>query len=467
MIQNATQQHNRNDAMILAGIFLLIFVVLGVWGGLPPQEEIPFFILGIILLIIVTMASGFAAWHFLLRPLPEGLKQVDEPLISPAQRQWIAILFGVSAIGLTIGAIWDEVWHRIYGIPFGDDFFWRPHQMMYFGFLVVIGMGLFGWYLILFRAKGTLQQRFRADPIVGISVLIGTFLMYSLPVDPLWHGIYGADISAWSLPHIVLTYTFAAIAIMMATVQLSIMPKRSWASILRIEGRDVVLIIICSFVLTPTLLLLTSEWDMITPDRIANPNDMVMMRPDWMLPAFLVFCASFTAVLTNHIVQRYGAGTLAVIVSFLTRSLMLSYFSDDGISANNWLLCIPVALAIDICYAIWMRRKQQPPSYLITAAAAVMGMTLIGYPLMNRLLLFPNASLSNLPIWLVTTYVAGAMAVWLASTMGNYIASANKHPQLTANDQSMLRLRWASPVIFSAVIAFLVWFVISAAPPVL
>jgi quinol-cytochrome oxidoreductase complex cytochrome b subunit len=62
---NMTQQNNRNDAAILAGIFLLIFVILGVWGGLPPQEEVPFFVLGIVMLVIMTMVSGFAAWHLL------------------------------------------------------------------------------------------------------------------------------------------------------------------------------------------------------------------------------------------------------------------------------------------------------------------------------------------------------------------------------------------------------------------
>jgi hypothetical protein len=461
---NMTQPNNRNDAAILAGIFLLIFVILGVWGGLPPQEEVPFFVLGIVMLVIMTMVSGFAAWHLLLRPLPAGQKAVEVPLLTPAQRQWVAILFGISAISLTIAAMWDEIWHRMYGIPFGEDLFWRPHLMMYFGFLMIVGMGLIGWYLILFRGKGSLQQRFRADPIVGIVVLMGTFLMYSLPADPLWHTIYGEDISAWSLPHIVLNYTFTAIAILMATVQLSIMPKREWKSILSGNGQDAVLVIICSFVLTPSLLLLTSEWDMISPERLANANDIVFMRPDWMLPAFLVFCGSFTTVLTNHITQRYGAGILAVITAYLTRALLIGFFGETSIGANNWLLCIPPAIGIDVCYAIWMQRKQQPPSYLLSAAAAVLGMTLIGYPLMNRVILFPHATLTNLPIWLIMTYIAAAMSIWLAATMGNYIAGANK--QFATESTSTQSLRWVTPVVFSVVIVFLAWFIVSATPPV-
>jgi hypothetical protein len=464
-MQNTSQQNNRIDAVILAAIFLLIFVVLGIWGGLPPQNEVPVFMLGIVLLVLMTMVSGYAAWHCLLRPLPAGQKTIDEPLLSPAQRQWIAIVYGVSAISLTIGALWDEIWHRMYGIPFGEDFFWRPHLMMYFGFLVVIGMGLRGWYLILFRARGTLQQRFRMDPIVGIIVLIGTFLMYTLPADPLWHDIYGEDISAWSLPHIVLAYTFTAIAIMMATVQLSIMPKRTWSGLWRAEGRDAVLIIICSFVLTPALLLLTSEWDMMTPARLANANDIILMRPDWMLPAFLVFCAAFTTVLTNHVTQRFGAGTLAVLTAFLTRILMISFFQDASISANNWLLCIPTAVAIDICYGIWLKRTQQAPTWLMSAAAAVLGMTLVGYPLLNQLVLFPNVTFARLPIWVSMTYIGAAMAIWLATTIGNYIAGANK--QLATDEAVMQRLRWAAPGIFAVVIAFLMWFIASAAAPVL
>jgi hypothetical protein len=63
---------------------------------------------------------------------------------SALQHRLIAWVLLVNSACLIVGAFWDEVWHRRYGLPFGEDFFWRPHLMIYFGMLLTIALAFYG-----------------------------------------------------------------------------------------------------------------------------------------------------------------------------------------------------------------------------------------------------------------------------------------------------------------------------------
>ena len=466
MQKQPSAMSSSNTPFIFGAIALLIFAVLGVWGGLPPQEEIPGFIIGIIVFIVLTLGLCVGVWHLLVRPLPQGHATIHEPMLSVSQRRWVAVLLGLSAISLTIGSLWDEIWHRSYGIPFGEDLFWRPHLLMYFAFLIVIGLGAMGWILIIKRKQGSLQQRFRMDPIVGIVTLLGTFLAYSVPADPIWHMIYGEDISAWSIPHIILGFAFTTIAILTALIYLSNLPKRDWAGIWKFDLNDVVLLVIISFALTPLLLLFTSEWDILNPARLNNPNDIVLTRPDWLLPAFLVFCSSFVAVFANHSLRRVGAGTIAVTLSFLTRVLLIGAFNDDSITANMWLLSIPPAIGIDLCYGYFVLRRNTIPAWTVVAVSAMVSTALIGYPLMNQILFYPQVTGASLPGMLIFPLIGAGIAVWMAGIVGDYAGIANKVTQDETESVSSARALLLAPSVLIVAMLFIAWFVATATPPI-
>ena len=44
--------------------------------------------------------------------------------------------------------------------------------------------------------------------MVGLLILNAAFLLYALPADPVWHLIFGEDITAWSVPHLILLISF-------------------------------------------------------------------------------------------------------------------------------------------------------------------------------------------------------------------------------------------------------------------
>ncbi|NWF69107.1 MAG: hypothetical protein HXY40_08475 [Chloroflexi bacterium] len=460
-MQSMSQSPREQPKSAIMGLLIaVIFVVLVLWGGFPTGERVTPFVISLVVFIGVTFVFGLAVWHLLVRPLPAGHKQPQPLLLTAAQRQWMALLLLVSSISLTIGSLWDEIWHRQYGIPFGDDFFWRPHLMMYAGLLITIVLAMIGWYIVLRQGQGTLQQRFRANPVFGLIVLVGTFLIYALPTDPIWHQIMGGDISAWSIPHVLFAINFSLIMISGVAIYMTIFPAQPWRSLLRFQMRDLIPLASAAFVSIMPILLLTSEWD--GPDPSVVANAAVLNRPDWLFPALLAFTAAFVGLLANHTLRTYGGATAAAVLSLIIRVLMLSAFQAQGITANAWLLLLPPALTLDVWYGLWTRRTgEAPPLWqAVLAIVAGMGVSLL---FMGSLYVYPSVTLASAVPMLLSSVVAAWIAGWLARTIGDYVALSNKQAIVEAREARW----WLSPLVFALAAAFIAWFMVTAAPPIL
>jgi len=448
--------------IVFAGLSLLIFVVLGIWGGLPPEEERAAFIAGMIFLVVMSFLSGVATWHFMIRPLPDGYAAISEPLVNPAYRQVMAILLAISTLSLTVGGVWDEIWHRDYGIPFGEDLFWRPHLMMYAAFLIVIGLAVFGWFTILKRGRGTLQQRFRSDPILSYITLLGTFLIYSLPFDPLWHMIYGADISAWSVPHIILGTTFLLVTVLFLMSQLSIMPQRHWATVRQLDITTLGLMAILSFLTPPLIQLLVLEWSMASES--ISPNSIVAQRPDWMLPALLTFLSLFVSTLVTNALKRVGIATLVLVFAFLFRSLLITIANNAEVNATMWLLAIIPAIGVDVAYLFSYTRTGKLPSWMVVALAGSVAAIVIGTPAINEALVIPQIDPADLVTIIPTTIIAALVGSWMGTVIGHFATQMDNRAE--EFEQQIQRIRRSVPVVLVVYVVFLVLFIITAAPPV-
>src|SRR5262249_9802909 len=228
---------NRLRLGLLGAAALGVFIVFSTWSGVPTGERaLPFWI-GVVVLIIMLAAFSVVVWHLLLRPLPAG-QNVQEQPIQASYRLALALLMGVGRLGLSVGAFWDEIWHRQYGIPFGKDFFWRPHLLMYFGMMVTTVLAFVGLYLIIRWGHGTLQRRFRANPLIGLLILVGGFLLYVLPTDPIWHSIYGPDLTAWSVPHLLIYLTSESSLLLATAIHMSTQPRRIWGTLRQLRFSD-------------------------------------------------------------------------------------------------------------------------------------------------------------------------------------------------------------------------------------
>jgi hypothetical protein len=456
--------HNLSWERVRTPVALVIAVALiatfAIWGGMPSQNVAAFWV-GVV--VVIAAMSGFVvgAWHLLIRPLPRGQSTARLRPFSATIRQLIAILLGVAGVSIIVGAFWDEVWHRQYGIPFGEDFFWRPHLMLYFGLLSVVVLG-FASYVVLMRSgQGTMQQRFRASPTMGLLVLASGFMLFAMTADPLWHSIYGEDISAWSLPHLLIVLCFGSVMLLSIALYLTTQPARPWAARLPALG-DLLPLLMYGALLTVMLQLLTTEWDGITTLWPAMRG-----RPEWLLPALLVLCAGFVGAMANHSLRSYGGATLAGVAALALRSALLGAFELRGLpmTANAWLLTLPVLIGVDLGYALAIHgglgRWRWLSPQVLGAAGGALGMIVVGLPAVGGL--FPVVSLSQPFMAVGMIIIASLMSTWAGKHSGDYLATSNKQVEAESQPRRVLAL---SALAFVGMLAFVIFFINTATPPI-
>ena len=439
---------------VATAIAISFLVAAASWGGTVGGARLLAFWLGVAVLIAVLCGFAFAFWHLLVRPLPAAHNAPAAQRIKASYRQAIALLLGIASITIVVGGFCDEVWHRRYGVPFGPDFFWRPHQLMYFGFLSVSALGFAGWYIIARQLQGTFQQRFRAMPILGLLVVVAAFLVYVLTADPLWHAIYGPDLTAWSIPHVLLIVNFTTIMLIAATIQLSLVPVREWRSLTRITLYDVLPLLMFACVILTNLQLFTTEYDQVH----AFTNRILRARPEWVLPFMIGAVASLSGVLANHSLRAVGAATAAGLVALGLRYALIQTFDAEMLRASGWMLALLPLLAIDLWYGYSVLRKRTP-TWIGGGLAGAVGM-LAAYPLLPQL--YPQLVIANLPVMAVMVLVASVSASWLGAQIGEYVGTSNK--QLEEDSVPVIVLL-ASMGVLVVLAGFMLFFVTTATPP--
>ena len=440
-------------------IGVVILVALAYWGG-PPEQNRSLFFLGIGALLVMLGLLGALGWLLLARPMPKGTQAVSGGVLRASFRQLLALALTVSSVSIIVGAYWDEVWHTEYGVPFGEDFFWRPHLLMYFGLGLVMALAALGVFLLWRGGRGSWPARFRANPPLAYLALLATFLFYILPADPMWHFIYGEDISAWSLPHILLAVSFALISIVAVAILLSTMPERSWRT-LRPTPQDGLVVVALAFSLNILLQLMTTEWDALTSvQRGGSP--VFWGRPEWLLPATIAFLATFTGTLANHATRALGSATVVGLVALGVRLALLSAFDLRILSADAWLVSLPVLVATDLVAAFGVWRYSCAPRWWQTGSAAAAGMAVAGLPLLSGLFVYPEVSTTTLPMMLLMVFVLALFAGWAASTLGNTLATRHKHVERTTGRT----LEWTAPLALALMLGFVIFFIGTATPPV-
>src|SRR5690606_14232540 len=245
---------------IAAIVGIALFVAFTFWAGVPSDERATAFWTQIVILFLFLCFFIFITWHLMIRPLPAKHKEPEAVAMSSGLRQFLALLMAGGGLSLVVGPFWDELWHRTYGIPFGEDFFWRPHLLIYFGFGVGVFTGFWALIYLLTKYKGTFRQRFRTNTLVGLTVLSAAFFMYAVPADPIWHIIYGRDLSSWSVPHILLLITIAMLMLLATAIHLSGVPTGQWRTIFKFKFSHILPLLMFASITMPWLQILVIDW---------------------------------------------------------------------------------------------------------------------------------------------------------------------------------------------------------------
>jgi hypothetical protein len=436
-------------AIVTAGLGYLSF-----WAGIPERGPAAL-ALGVAALIALTLACGALAWHW-TRP---ATARIDgAPSVSPSrltERRLFASLLAISTLSLTVGGFWDEVWHRKYGLPFGEDLLWRPHLLIYFGLLLPVALAAVALARLLQGGRSGLTDRLRADRGLGLLVVAGAFLLLIVPADPLWHIVYGEDISAWSLPHLVLLLAASAIAILGVYLQLSTLPsRREWARLGSAKSASFLALVF--FAGAASILAQVLIGDFVPGNPVAAD------RPVWMLPALMTGLAVFLGTMANHTGRWYGAASTVGVLTVAVRFILVQAFDFRQIEVSAWLPWMPALVVVDLWYAFQVVRRTRPAGVVATATAALVGagacLWLIprAYPYLQ--FAGPGLFLALLMCWIVSV-----AAAWLGRTIGDGLAAAGGPP---ADPTPAVRYAWIAPVALVVWLLFVVYFIATASPPI-
>ncbi|MBC8100422.1 MAG: hypothetical protein H7Y11_13340, partial [Armatimonadetes bacterium] len=429
----------------------------------------PLLYLGLGLLVALMVFFGLLAWWLFYSPVPAG-KTAKVIEASPVVKQVVVILVIASSVLMFVGSFWDEVWHRTYGIPFGEDFFWRPHIMIYISIGLMAAFALGGMALIM-RGRGDLRRRFRADPSTGLLALGAVFIMFVVPLDPLWHEVYGVDLTAWSLPHIMLFGGYSLVTLSAIALQLSLVPKVGWRGLGNFSLADGLMVLLAVGAFTMMLQLTTAEWE----GRAINApiNGPFLLRPLWLYPVVITMLASFVGALLINATHRVGLVTLTALLALALRMTTITVFNTEplNMTINATLIAVPIFIALDVWYFVRLRSADTRLTQLGAGVAVWAATCLVGIPLIAALVVYPQVNAETLPGMVVFSLVIAVAAHHAGAMLGNTLrnlggASSVSEPATvrTGDVRQMLGVGLAALVVG---LLFVAWFVSTATPPTL
>ncbi len=444
---------------IIAGV--VIFAAFTVWGGFPPEEQAGAFWAQVGLFFAVICAFVALSWHLLVRPLGTGTRQAPVDILPLKIRQMIALILASGGIAIAIGGFWDELWHRAYGIPFGEDFFWRPHLLMYFGFGASIVSGSWALHYLNRRLRGNMQQRMRSNIIIALLILNAAFLLYALPADPVWHLTFGEDLTAWSIPHFILLVSFIVTLTIAFFITASTLPERNWNTLFRLGMKESLSLLIIAAMLLIWLQLMLIDWDSTLAG--VRLEWLGLYRPEWLLAANLLATVTFCGVIATRVLRCAGAATASGLLALAIRYGLIQLFEADRLQYVAWVAALLPLLAIDIwafyCSAI---RKEEPEwrGFAVAVSAAM----LINLPVLRALYRLNPSDGDNLSL-AVAVIATGAAASWLANQVVDAMRRMRAGSGAGTAEQHALKPA-VSLGALGAFLAAIYIFIATASPPV-
>ncbi len=445
--------------LLAAAAGALIFAAFAIWGGIPSGANVALFWLQAGLFFLVICAFALALWHLLIRPLAPRLRKPPSDRLPLKTRQALSLLLVSGGIAIFIGGIWDELWHRIYGIPFGEDLFWRPHLLMYFGFGTSIVPGFWALAYLNRNLRGNFQQRFRSNIIVSLLIINAAFLLYALPADPLWHWTFGEDITAWSIPHLILLLSYVVTLLLAFFVHESTLQESKWRTVLQLRLNEAFGLLIFAAVLLLWLQLMLIDWDAALSG--VNLEGVQLFRPEWLLAANLLAAVTFCGVIATRVLRCTGAATASGLLALAIRFGMIQLLEAEILQFVAWIIALLPLLAIDIwAYYSSAIRKTEPEWR--GAALAVIAAMALSAPLIRSL--YNLDEVDNLA-YAAAIIVTGVGTSWLA----NQVADAMRRRRETVVSgpaDSKTITPAVSAALHSAFLIFIFFFIVTAAPPI-
>ena len=454
-----TDRPNRLGWALSGVAGVLLFAAFTVWGGIPGGDQTALFWAQATVLFLVLCAFALLHWHLMIRPLAPNIRQPKSDPLPVRARQRIAVIQAGGALSIIVGGVWDEIWHRKYGIPFGEDFFWPPHLLMYFGFLTFIGVGFWALRYLNRRLKGNFQQRFRSNAIIGLVILSAAFMLYALAADPFWHWTFGEDLTAWSIPHLIMLLSFIVSLCLAVFVHLSTIPLGKWRTIFKLKYADALPLLVFACCLLIWLQLMLIDWDATLAG--IQPAQLGLFRPEWLLAANLVGGAIFVGVLTTGILRCAGAATATGLLALAIRYGLIQLFATDLLHYVAVIASLLPLLAIDLWTFYCSVIRKTEPEWRGTAIAVILAM------LPNAIVIrgLYNLQAADNLAYALAVVVTGIGMAWFSQQIANAM-SRKRQASLADQDEDALIKPRVTFGLLGGFAVFMFFFIVTAPPPV-
>ena len=376
-------------------------------------------------LVLGALIAAFSllVWWLYFSPLPYRVEPPAATARTLRTRRRVATLALLAGALFIVGARWDELWHRMYG-GFGNDFLWPPHLMLYGS----LGLnGLFAGFGLgrALRGRGGLRERFRAEPLIGLLGLLAAYQLASIPSDQLWHQIIGPDLTAWSLPHVLLVVTSSASWLSGLALALATVRRRPWRNLARPAPAEVVALLLVGVSELLLLQLATTEWEWLT---IGTPGVLsaAFRRPAWTYPVVVLLVGIATAHLTLYATRRVGAASAVALGVLLAQAAMVAItralLPPGPLLASHLLLVLP-AFALDAWYGLRRRHVEAAATLLGGAALYSAIFFAVAFPYIARFMAVPALDATNriaaiavsVPLALLAGVATARTGAWLGT----------------------------------------------------
>ena len=424
---------------LIASVTFAILCLVAYWGGAARIDAR--FWTGVVIMSALVLAFGAVTWWLFLSPVPAG-KKVRLPGLSPTVRQAVAFLATISNLMFIAGGNWDEAWHRRFGVGAAiNDFFWQPHLMIY-GSMALTALFAIGGLLQLLRGRGDIRLRFRAEPMIGLLALTSAFMAFSAPSDAVWHQIFGLDITAWSLPHVLLATSGALVMLTTAAMHLAQRPATGWRGLGGLSLSEALAGLMLGASIVLFTLIAATEWESITAIGVGLPAAF-WSRPEWLYPVVLLSLASLLGHIALHATKRVGFATLVMLVALGLRWSLMSLagltVAQQGVPVTANLLLLLPALALDGWYRL---RRGEPESSGTLVGGALVSTTfglLTILPLIATTMVFPRVNAATIPPMILFGLLMGLWFAWTGSGVGRWLGSlgAGQEKAATLNPRAV------------------------------
>jgi hypothetical protein len=426
-VQQPTTIPNLKPILTTIGA-LTVVVALVNWGG--TAKPGPMFVLGVGVLTAMLAALGGAIWYLFVSPLPNNAR-VAPTRSSLMTRSLAGVLAVSSGLMFSVALVWDETWHHRYG-GFGSDFLWSPHFLLYGSLAILAFFASAGILFLALQGQGGIRERFRAEPLIGLLALIALFQTAAAPSDLLWHKIYGVDLTAWSLPHLMLFGGVSFVMMCAVPLTLSSVPQAAWRGLQGLKIQEILAIALFSFAGTLMMIVLAAEWEGISslPDFNSSFLRPFWQRPEWLYPVVLISCGGFLGSVVQNALKRVGVSSIVGILILLHRLVTVAIFGgqQEGLAANSQLMVLPVFVLLDLWQFSRLQRKLQPAWSARGAMIVAVASLVIMLPAISSLLIYPRINAATLPMMVLMSLIMMLASSWAGSNLGAWLSTLGERP---------------------------------------